>query len=156
MNLPNAPNILLKSTRNDEWLTYRMNKNDKIDTPLWTFACETYNNQELQKELLELQDSHGLNVNEMLYCMWLDSQNLAVDLQQLNSRELLKIKAHIKRIRALRRKLRNIAMIYPRMKSLELYYEKKHLYKLYKIQTNTYNKTTMFQLYRDYTKQSKR
>lgn len=125
-----------------------MDKANTLDTPLWTYACDIYQNKKQQKELLTLQDKYGCNINEMLYCMWLDNQNLAIELAQLNSRELHNIKAHIKRIRAVRRKVKNIAMIYPRMKSLELHYEKQHLYKLYKLKTKKGHNTAMLQLYR--------
>jgi uncharacterized protein (TIGR02444 family) len=38
------------------------------DTPFWTFSLAVYANPAVQRECLELQDDHGIDINLVLFC----------------------------------------------------------------------------------------
>ena len=51
----------------------------------WQFACTLYAKPEQQTTLLALQNQQGKNVNLCLLLLYLDSLNLSVNAQQLNT-----------------------------------------------------------------------
>ncbi|WP_024606944.1 TIGR02444 family protein [Pseudoalteromonas sp. TAB23] len=51
----------------------------------WQFACTLYAKPEQQTTLLALQNQQGKNVNLCLLLLYLDSLNLSINAQQLNT-----------------------------------------------------------------------
>ncbi len=45
----------------------------------WQWSCHIYQNQEVAKLCLAVQDTLGLNVNYMLLALWAEQQNLGID-----------------------------------------------------------------------------
>ncbi len=50
----------------------------RTGNPFWTFSLDLYSSKEVQAACLELQDSSGVDVNVMLYLLWLASHGQAL------------------------------------------------------------------------------
>ena len=53
-------------------------------TELWQFSITTYQQDELQQELLRWQNSYGGNVNLSLFCMYCDDLGIKISDKELN------------------------------------------------------------------------
>ena len=42
-----------------------------LDNEFWRFSLEVYQDEEVQRLCLSLQDDYGLDVNVVLFCLWL-------------------------------------------------------------------------------------
>ncbi|MGH1372045.1 MAG: TIGR02444 family protein [Cellvibrionaceae bacterium] len=50
------------------------------DTSLWAFSLSFYRHPEVERLCLQLQDQHGINVNSLLWAIWLDQICLVSDM----------------------------------------------------------------------------
>lgn len=51
---------------------------NRIGNPLWNFSVHVYSQPEIAKESLALQNEYNANVNIILWCCWLESENLSL------------------------------------------------------------------------------
>jgi uncharacterized protein (TIGR02444 family) len=61
-------------------------------SPFWTFSLNVYGDAEVQKECLDLQDRHGIDVNLLLFCAYLGAVYGAV-LSEHEARQALALTA---------------------------------------------------------------
>ena len=59
--------------------------NQQLNNPFWTYACELYQNPDLQAILLRLQDEHCLNINILLCMVWLGENRVLITDKPLTS-----------------------------------------------------------------------
>jgi uncharacterized protein (TIGR02444 family) len=52
-------------------------------TSLWSFSLEHYARPGVADACLQLQDGHGVNVNLLLWCVWLERHGLVLDKARL-------------------------------------------------------------------------
>lgn len=52
---------------------------------LWDFSLALYARADVANACLQLQDEHGVNVNILLWCAWLEQRGLALDEARLHS-----------------------------------------------------------------------
>jgi len=57
---------------------------DAVPT-LWDFSLQLYARAGVADACLRLQDEHGVNVNLLLWCAWLEQRGLALDVTRLRS-----------------------------------------------------------------------
>lgn len=57
---------------------------DKVAT-LWDFSLHQYARAGVAEACLRLQDEHGVNVNLLLWCVWLEQRGLVLDAARLRS-----------------------------------------------------------------------
>lgn len=98
---------------------------------LWSFACQFYAQGHNAQRLIQLQDQQGININEVLYVLWLKSQGISPTPQHIRNQQarcaLIK-----KRIiqRRQQRRLHKGKLGYAWLKRQELKLEKQHLHLL--------------------------
>ncbi|MBT6273611.1 MAG: TIGR02444 family protein [Chromatiales bacterium] len=51
----------------------------------WAYSLSVYESGEVRTTLLALQDSHGLDVNLLLFCCWQAHQGVVIDAKTLNT-----------------------------------------------------------------------
>ncbi|MCF6765487.1 TIGR02444 family protein [Thiotrichales bacterium 19S3-7] len=49
---------------------------DEIDNPFWQFSVNLYKDKRVQRVLLNLQQLHSLNINSILFSLWLAAENI--------------------------------------------------------------------------------
>ena len=105
---------------------------------LWDFACALYSRPKVAPLCLRLQDDYSLNVNLVLWCVWLDTQGLALTESRLQQAQQLIAdwESHYTQpLRDLRRQLKSQNIdadsfaleIYGQLKQAELLAERKTL-----------------------------
>lgn len=62
---------------------HRLGSSLYFTTPLWDFSVQVYSSPEVEKVSLALQDSHNANVNILLWCCWLESENIRLSTKLL-------------------------------------------------------------------------
>ena len=100
----------------------------------WQFSCDFYGIKAVSQELHILQDLHHLNVNRVLYALFLSKQGVSIDSATDNFNGMTAINAlelWIQKIRLLRNALKvypvkSIRLNRPKVLSLELKLEKYH------------------------------
>lgn len=63
----------------------KSNRENQLDAwvdGFWQWSCHIYQNQDVAKLCLAVQDTLGLNVNYMLLALWTEQQRIAVDLER--------------------------------------------------------------------------
>lgn len=81
-----------------------------INLSLWDFSLRTYARPGIAPLCLELQDSYGADVNLLLWCVWMESQQkqLTADrLQQAEAQVAAWVKETLHPLRHMRRQLKN-------------------------------------------------
>ncbi|WP_213611695.1 TIGR02444 family protein [Pseudoalteromonas sp.] len=74
-----------------------LNSND-----FWQFACQLYSEGDMQARLLDYQNQQGKNVNLCLLLYYLDSLNLSINAEQLNTLQQVASEFDIKVLKPLR------------------------------------------------------
>jgi uncharacterized protein (TIGR02444 family) len=79
----------------------------------WSFSLTTYNKPGVQKESLDLQDEHGIDVNMLLFCAFVGGEHRAV-LPEADLKAALEVVADwhknvVSRLRQVRRALKPLA-----------------------------------------------
>lgn len=97
-----------------------------MHNPFWEYSCTVYANEEVAAVCLELQDAFNLDVNILLYALWLASQELVLELdhlQRLDAQVAPWRQEVVQPLRELRREAGELPQLeesYVQMKSLEL------------------------------------
>jgi uncharacterized protein (TIGR02444 family) len=81
---------------------------------LWSFSLATYNKPGVQKECLDLQNKHGIDVNMLLFCAFVGGEHCAV-LPESDIKAALEVVADwhkniVSRLRHVRRALKLLAI----------------------------------------------
>ncbi|GAA5315917.1 MAG: hypothetical protein AseanaTS_11220 [Candidatus Pelagadaptatus aseana] len=102
---------------------------------LWEFALATYARPGVESHCLTLQDGEGINVNVLLWSMWLDHCERGVD-EDFWRHAVAEIQDHhrrVKRVRTLRRRMPKVVglrWLRNKIKSRELSLEQRELLEL--------------------------
>ncbi|MDX1486133.1 MAG: TIGR02444 family protein [Alphaproteobacteria bacterium] len=79
--------------------------------PFWDFALDVYRREGVGAACLHLQDRHGVDVNVMLFCLWLGASGRGVmtgdELQALNAATANWHRNVVRRLRAVRQVLKD-------------------------------------------------
>ncbi|HVT28471.1 MAG TPA: TIGR02444 family protein [Lacipirellulaceae bacterium] len=100
--------------------------NARDNNPLWRFSLDVYAAPGVSSECLDLQDRHGLDVNILLFVVWLGvARGLTVSpahLEQLNATVTEWQRDVVCPVRAVRRRVKSLGRsdLYEEIKTLEL------------------------------------
>lgn len=111
---------------------------DNQSSSLWPFAIKVYGNPPISHQCLQLQDRHGINVNMMLWCLWMGTEDYPLGVSQIRDaeRRIDSVDTHyVKPLRQMRRRLKleygdtdqEITVLRDAVKNAELLAEKKIL-----------------------------
>jgi len=98
------------------------------DNPLWRFSLAHYNKPEVANSCLRLQDNYGLDINLLLYGLWLATRQKALDMQEVEKHQPLRQcrEEVLLPLRSARYAMRRIGMrtgrprLYSQLKAVEL------------------------------------
>lgn len=79
----------------------------RLDNPLWQYACQIYAKPGVERALLELQDSHGADINVILQSLWLASQGHAWSPTHVSNMYTVWMSEQIQPLRLMRRKMKD-------------------------------------------------
>ncbi|GLS27095.1 TIGR02444 family protein [Marinibactrum halimedae] len=59
-----------------------------LENDLWKFSLKTYAHAQVAEYCLQLQDEFGVNVNLILWCLWLESRSIAISSEDIHQANL--------------------------------------------------------------------
>lgn len=110
---------------------------NQLENSLWFYSCEHYKKGNVSHYLLGLQDQFGLNINLILFCLWLDRQSLSIDISDFKTLDTIcrdMDKDLIHPLRQQRKKYKSISPlnpIYQQLKGVEIKLEQYQIAILY-------------------------
>ena len=87
-----------------------------VSTPIWDFVLNYYGRKGVSDALIGLQDNHGIDVNMLLFLMWMAAQSKSVaadDVKFVNTTSQAWQRAVVVPIRGVRRLLKENAPLVP-------------------------------------------
>lgn len=117
-----------------------MNTADSLpDNSLWPFACRIYRHAGVERICLHLQDQWGMNVNILLFLLWISRKNHLISVAQLRAHLRFIESWHAQQLLPLRRLRTQIPHLKQHLLPLELIAEEIELKLLeYSAQTADY------------------
>lgn len=111
----------------------------QLDNTFWQFALSLYGKAGVAQKLLQLQDQFGLDINVLLYMVWLGNEGIALNDESIQPMLTLAFDWQQNIMQPLRRARREIkarlgdGAQYQKAKSLELAVEQEIIARLYQL-----------------------